>query len=556
VEVSNNDNGLRRIVFALEEMENLEIDGQGARFVMHGRIIPFHLQRCAHINLHNFSIDWHKPFYFQAQVVAVHPEENAFDLEVHDECDYEIVADELIFLEKPGQAVRPWKQWAHPVRRDYGWEQSIDWNIWYDPATLAPAYRYTESLLRSYNEQLKKRYRADEVAPNTVRIYDAAQSLPKVGWVLVVKGRKQSNRVAPAIHVSQCRDVHVHNVTVHHANGMGFIAERSEGVHLKNFNVTLPPNSGRMVTTTTDATHFVDCRGLITLDHCQFENMLDDAANFHGIYVEIVAAVDDHTIGVNRMHGQQVGFDFARPGDTLRLSSSKSMQPYAMLEVAAVCEINEEYMEIRFREALKDRLRPDSVADNMSWEADVRMTNCHVRRNRARSILISTGGDVLIEHNTFESCDWVAVLFAGDAQFWYESGPVRNVIIRNNHFKDMGVAVGGAPLLHFAPQLSYDQVSEDYYYHQNIVFENNTCEVFDRNLVNLFSVENFVFRGNTIRVSENYPLSKANKPAFNVSRSRKIRIEDNDFQFPEPATLKADEHSTDIAMAANRGFKR
>lgn len=554
VTVSNNDNGLRRIAFPLEGFDNFEVDGQGSRFIMHGRIIPFDVFRSQRITLRNFSIDWNKPFYFQAQVIALHPDENAFDLKVFEECDYQIVANELIFLEKPGKAVRTWKQWAQPVRRDFGWEQNIDWNIWYDPATMAPAYHYTRSRVKSYNEDLDKRYHAKELQRGVVRIFDVVEALPEIGWVLVVKGRKEANRVAQAIHVSETSNFRAENIDIYHANGMGFIAERSENVTLEDFNVILPPSSGRMVSTTADATHFVNCRGLISLNNCLFENMLDDASNFHGIYTDVAELVDDYTIGVNRMHGQQVGFNFAQRSDKIRLSESMSMKPYATLEVAAVQEFNEEYMEIRFTEKVADILRPDSVADNVSWQAAVRMTNCQVRRNRARSILISTAGDVLLEHNVFQTCDWVALQFAGDARFWYESGPVRNVVIRNNRFKNLGVAVGGGPLMVFVPRVQYE-AEPTHYYHQNIVFENNDCEVFGQNLASLFSVENLVFRGNTVTLSDDYPLSEKDAASFTMRYCKNIRIENNDFRLMNPATVNTGKFCSDIHIADNKGME-
>ena len=554
LKVSNNDNGLRRIAFDLEGFKDFEIDGQGSKFIMHGRIVGFEVFKTEKVTLRNFSIDWKKPFYFQAEVIAVNADENSFDMKVFKECDYEILADELIFVEKAGKAVRPWKRWAQPVRRDFGWEQSIDWNIWYDSKTMAPAYKYTHSILRSYNEKLKKRYHAKEVKPGVVRVFDATNVLPKVGWVLVVKGRKEANRVAQAIHVSESKDFHAENIDIYHANGMGFIAERSENISLEDFNVILPPNSGRMVTTTADATHFVNCRGMVSLNNCMFENMLDDAANFHGIYTNIEGMVDDYTIGVNRMHGQQVGFNFAQKGDKVRLCESKNIKPYATLEVASVQEINEEYMEIRFTEKVSDVLRPSSVADNISWEADVRMTNCTVRRNRARSILISTAGDVLLEKNLFQNCDWVALQFAGDATFWYESGPVRNVVIRNNRFKNLGVAVGGGPLIHFVPRLKFDG-KPTHYYHQNVVFENNTCEVIGFSLANLFSVENFVFKGNTVKISGDYPMSEK-KNSFNIRYSKDVRIEDNDFQLGLPVSVHKDKHSKNIVIKGHKGLTK
>ena len=155
--------------------------------------------------------------------------------------------------------------------------------------------------MRSFNEKLNKRYHAEEIEPGLVCIFDAANSLPEIGWTLVVNGRKDKNRLSTAIHLFQNKNVLLENINIYHAGGMGLIAERTENISLSNFNVVLPPSSERMVTTTADATHFVNCKGLISIDKCHFENMLDDASNFHGIYTKVEDLVNNNTIGVRRM---------------------------------------------------------------------------------------------------------------------------------------------------------------------------------------------------------------------------------------------------------------
>ncbi len=550
--VSNNDNGMKRILFPLKGMKNFELDGQGSRFIMNGHMVAIDVDHCEDIKLTNFSIDWNKPFYFQGEVTAVHPGTNAFDLEVFEECDYEIVADELIFLEKANKAIRPWRQWAYPVEDEYGWEQNIDWNIWYDSGTKAPAYNHGASLLRSYNEEKGVRYHVKEIAPGMLRIFDATSVLPEVGWVLVVKGRKDKNRLSPAIHLFQSKDVKLEKVNVHHAGGMGLIGERCENVSLVEFNVVLPPNSERMVTTTADATHFVNCKGLLSYDSCRFENMLDDAGNFHGIYTRVDGLVDDYTIGVRRMHGQQLGFRFAAAGDSIRLSDSKPMKPYATLRVAEVNELNEEYMTLRFEKKVSDLLRPRSVADNVSWQADVDFRNSTVRRNRARTLLISTKGDVLIENNHFSTCTHFSLLFEGDATYWHESGPVENVVIRNNHFKNFGLASGNAQILRFSPRVTYDG-APSHYYHQNIVFEGNTCEVMSRSLVYTHSVKNLVIKNNIFLPGKDYPLSSTGTPVFEFNNSAGVKITGNRYLWDNAADVKTDRYSS-VVLEGNKGI--
>lgn len=551
--VSNNDNGMKRILFPLEGMKNFEIDGQGSEFIMHSQMVALDVAHCENIKLSNFAIDWNKPFYFQGEVVAIDQKRNSFDLKVHKECDYEIVAHELLFVEKAKKAIRTWKRWSIPLEDDYGWEQNIDWNIWYDSKTKAPAYGHEWSILKSYNEEKGVRYHAEELQPGLIRIYDAAKVLPKKGWVLVVKGRKERNRRSPAIHLFHNKNTRLENVNVYHAGGMGLIGERCENVSLKNFNVILPPNSKRMVTTTADATHFVNCKGLLSYDGCTFENMLDDAGNFHGIYTKVVDLLDDYTIGVRRMHGQQTGFQFAEPGDSIRLSDSRPMQPYATFKVTKTTDYNEDYMTLRFDRKVSDVFQPNSVADNISWQANVDFRNSTVRQNRARTLLISTQGDVLIENNDFSTCTGFSLLFEGDATYWHESGPVKNVVIRDNNFKDFGLVNGNCQVLRFTPRVTYDG-KPTHYYHKNIYFENNTCEVSSRVLVFANSVENLVIKGNTIIPSKDYPLSASEAPVFEFINSKDISIKDNTYAWERPADIKTDSY-TRVNVKNNKGFK-
>lgn len=551
--VSNNDNGMKRILFPLEGMSNFEIDGQGSSFIMNGQMVAIDVDHCADITLKNFSIDWKKPFYFQGEVVAFDEASSSFDLRVHDECDYEIIAHELLFLEKPKKAIRTWQRWSVPVEDDYGWEQNIDWNIWYDSKTKAPAYNHGESILRSFNEEKDVRYHVEELEPGLLRIYNATNVLPKVGWVLVVKGRKDKTRISPAIHLFHDKNVTLENINVHHSGGMGLIGERCENVTLKSFNVVLPPNSNRMVSTSADATHFVNCKGLLSYDNCIFENMLDDAGNFHGVYTKVVDLVDDYTIGVRRMHGQQTGFQFAEAGDSIRLSDSRPMKPYATLKVVKVLDRNEDYMLVTFDQKVNEILHPNSVADNVSWQADVHFRNSIVRQNRARTILVSTQGDVLIENNHFSTCSSASMLFEGDATYWHESGPVSNVIIRNNVFENFGLASRGSQILRFTPRVTYDG-APSHYYHKNVYFEDNVCEVFNRSFVYANSVENLVIKGNTIKESKDFPLSNTKGTVFEFVNSKDVRIEDNDYQWSEKAVIVKDEY-TNVIVKGNKGVK-
>ena len=164
----------------------------------------------------------------------------------------------------------------------------------------------------------------EEIEKDVLRFYDAAPLLPKKDWVLIVKGKKSLNRTSPAIHVLNSKDFSIENVTVHHAGGMGFIAERTENVKLESFNVRLPEGSQRMVTTTADATHFVNCRGKVELANCLFENQLDDPSNIHGIYFPIHKVMADNKLLIKLGHVEQWGVTPGFVGDEIGIIDNKT----------------------------------------------------------------------------------------------------------------------------------------------------------------------------------------------------------------------------------------
>ena len=554
--VPNNDDGKKRIVFMLDGFKNFEIDGQGTEFICHDHMLPFDLNESQNITIKNLSIDWDMPFFFQAQVVAVHPDLNAFDLKVMDGCKYEIQGDQLIFSNKKTEKTKGWYSMAPPAQKDVIWEQNINWNIWFDPITKAPAFN-VEGLgrLSAWNFKLNLPATAKELSPNLVRLTNAANQFPKIGWVLIIKGKLTKNRLSPAINIANCKNINLENINVHHSAGIALIATRTENISLDRYNVILPPNSERMVTSTADATHFVNCKGLIKFDNCIMENMLDDATNVHGVYCNVESLVDDYTLGLVRGHSQQQGYVFAQKGDKIQLVDRRNLKPYADLTVASVKNINEYYFEVAFDQKVNEILHEESTADNISWQPDVEMRNCIIRQNRSRGILISTAGNVLIESNKFIRSSYAGVMGAGDASYWYESGPVKNLVIRNNLFEDLGVGPGSAPILTVCPEIDITKDST-WYYHKNIVFEGNTIITFSKILVQAKSIENFLFKNNTIQRSTDYPvIEDKNAPAFVFEGCKGVVIEDNDYNWGGMASIKVDGMTKDLISNNNRNIE-
>ncbi len=98
---------------------------------------------------------------------------------------------------------------------------------------------------------------------------------------------------------------------------MGVIAQRSRNLSLRSIMVSPPPGGRRIVSTTADATHFVNCTGTIEIVNCLFEQQKDDATNIHGLSAKITRILAPDQFEITMVHPQQAGIDFIKPGTRL-----------------------------------------------------------------------------------------------------------------------------------------------------------------------------------------------------------------------------------------------
>ena len=121
---------------------------------------------------------------------------------------------------------------------------------------------------------------------------------------------------------------------------MGILGQLTHNIAVDNCKVT--PSHGRMLSTTADATHFVNCTGYIKLTNNLFENQKDDATNIHGIYAQVVKIISDTEVLIQLKHRQQHGFDFLQPGVTVEFVTGRSLITYSEATVRESIRLNKE----------------------------------------------------------------------------------------------------------------------------------------------------------------------------------------------------------------------
>lgn len=70
--ISNHDQANpKKVGLALEDLQSVTLEGNGAKFIFHGQMIPLSLLRSTNCTLRDFSIDFENPHIAQVQIVKM-----------------------------------------------------------------------------------------------------------------------------------------------------------------------------------------------------------------------------------------------------------------------------------------------------------------------------------------------------------------------------------------------------------------------------------------------------------------------------------------------------
>lgn len=528
--ISNNDSGIKKVAFHINGYSSIEIDGGNSSFIFHGQMVPLHISQSRNVSLHHFTIDWDTPFVFEGLVVNNNPAAKSFDLKISNLVKYTISNNLLQFC-------------------GYDWSSNLGENIVYNVESKRP-YFYTSKYEHDWR---KRNLTAKDLGNRTVRLSGTTAEVPPIGSLYVDKGPHGLNRLSPAIFLDQSQNVSVSSINIYHSGAMALIAQKTNKITLYKFNVILAPGNGQMISASADATHFVNCRGEILIDSCRFENMLDDATNVHGTYQVVDSIIDYSRVALSPGHFQQNGFSLFSVGDSIGLVDRLSLKTVAVSTVKKYKVVNDTYFLLETNSPLIcENIAHRYVVENLSWKASLTMRNCIVKQNRARAVLVSTTKSVLIENNYFSSM-MAGIRICGDANYWFESGEVNQVIIRRNKFEDIGIG-GHSPqaVLQIDPILRKDY-RKGIYFHRNIVFEKNVIKTFDPLIVYALSVDGLSIKNNEIVCTQKYKPIFSDLSQFDIHHCNHVLIQDNVYKGPFFATVAIDEVEN-MKIGSQKGF--
>ncbi len=495
--ISNHDQVNPKYVgIALEGRNNMTIDGGGADFIFHGRMLPVALIESDSCSLKNFSIDFEQPHIVQVTIVDNDTVNGIISYRPEPWVKYEVI-DSVFTVSGEG--------WSHEPCA----------GIAFEPETKHMVYRTSDFSVGTRG--------AVESAPGVIT---APWNNPRLvaGTKVVMR---TYGRPCPGIFIADDRDINIENVKVHYAEGMGLLAQMSENITLEKFSVCLRGDDDpRYFTTQADATHFSACKGEIVSVGGLYEGMMDDAINVHGTYLKIKNKLDSVTVVGQYMHHQAYGFRWGEPGDSVQFIASQTMElvgdkntiaaisPYDCTETAGAKEFK-----ITFSSPLPQSLNPDSASfgiENLEWTPSVLFADNVVRNNRARGALFSTPRRVVAENNLFDHTSGTAILLCGDCNGWFETGACRDVVIRGNKFINAltNMFQFTNAVISIYPEIP-DLDSQKKYFHSGITITGNEFDTFDIPLLYAKSVDGLVFKDNVVKHNDKYkPFHWNNQPVL------------------------------------------
>jgi len=493
---TENDTGskVKNIALWLENLDNVTIDGSGSRFVLHGKMISFAMQNCRNITLKNFSVDYERPTMSELTIRLY--SENKVKADIHPDSRYVIEEGKLVFT---GEGWRPWSYHA----------------ILFTPDKDLMKYSTFEPFAKAD---------AVETAPFRVEFSGDFSKTPfKAGDVLTVRDPYRDNCGA---FINRSSNIRLENLQMNYMHGLGIVSQFSENITLFKVDAVPAKNSGRVVSCFADCFHFSGCKGYISIDSCLTSGSHDDPINVHGTHLQIVEKLSGNMIRVRFMHHQTYGFEAFIPGDSIAFIQPQSLLEKGTATVRSARLLNPREMELTLNETIPETILAGMCIENVTWTPSVEIRNCRFERTNTRGILLTTRRNILVENNTFYHTGMSAILIADDAASWFESGMVKNVMIRGNHFIDCGYNNGGA-VIAVEPENTVIDLKNPV--HRNIRIENNFFECYDYPVLHAKSVKGLSFSGNKIMHSHTLNPVSGNKFTLNLNGCSEVTIQDNNF---------------------------
>ena len=486
---ADQNNKMKKIGIFLEDMDHVTVDGNNSLFMFHGKMTIFATIGCEDVEFKNFAVDFQVPTVIDMTVESV--EGNTATMYIPECYNYEVAGTTIKWYSdvSPYTGQRYWSisdlSGYHTQREDT--VQGIKFGAGNGNAAL----KGVASIEDLGNHRVKITYnsKAGEVQNGM-----CFQSRPTV-------------RDHAGTFFWKSKDIKMTSLDIQFLHGFGMVGQHSENITMEDVDFEAPKESGRTTAGYADFVQMSGCKGAININNCTFAGPHDDPINIHGTFNTVTSISSDRrTITVQYNHHETAGFPNFFEGDEIEFMTKGNMITVEN-SVRTVTKVDgpdgmggnmgEGSGSLTTIKLTLDKAIPadvqvnQHVVENITYTPAVNISNCEFKEVPTRGILVTTRKPIVIENNTFDGMSMAGIYISDDAQGWYESGPVRDVTIRNNTFTR-----GNAQAIFIEP--TNPTVSTEKTVHSNIKIKGNTFFTYNKRVLDAKSVDNLTFKNNKI----------------------------------------------------------
>ena len=492
---NDNPDELKAIFIYLKNTKNIHIEGDKSTFFMRGKMIEVCVDHCENISFNGIHLDYQRPTVSEFTIQNI--TDRYADIKIHKDSTYKIINDKLTWVGE-------------------GWEHA--------PGGSGQRLLPKENIVRRGKCPLNKIVRFEELKPFHIRLHwknDNPGFLNGVTYQV-----RQYKRDCVGILHQYSKNIVWKNSGFHFLHGMGVVSQFTENLTFRNMQMAPRKESGRTCSAWADILHFSGCRGQINVFNVFFSGANDDAINNHGTHLRIMKRVSDHQIKVRYMHHQTYGFMQYREGDQIEFIRTKYMTPYASNTIVDVKQLNNKEFLITLKEKAPTQIEGFDVIENTTWTAALHVKNCTVERIPTRGFLITTRQKVIIEDTLFWA-PMVGILCEDDARGWYESGYIRDMLVKNCTFLNCGIV--------FSPKAKeYNEEGV----HKNITITKNCFITSGKRILSARYTDNITVNDNQIITTDKKLLSSGLATLIDHAKCKQVKIENNNIKYvKEPPEL-------------------
>ena len=465
---AENPDPTKHIGLLFKNLHNVTLDGNGATIVTHGEMTSLVIDSCENITFKNFTLRSADPSVVEIKILE--KDDKSFSFEIVPPSEFAIEEGRFYFK---GEG------W---IFGDGGYLTNL--------SQYAQVYYPDRNVTKRCPYPLKNYNKVEKIGERVIRM--EFDKVPDVNSGEIYQLRHGIRNEAAGF-INRSKNITLENIDFNFLGNFGIVGQFSENLTYTNLKCQPAIDSERTNAGFADFIQMSSCKGKIIIKNSRFEGSQDDPINIHGTYLTVINSDSPNRITARYSHGQTYGFDPFIEGDEIEIINRHSLNPIDQTtrHITKIEKIDDYNYKLELDRAIPDLPGGYSYEDlgveNITWTPEVEIRNNYFARTPTRGILITTRGKSIIENNTFFRIPMASILISDDARNWYESGPVKDLTIRNNIFIECN-----NPVINISPEIEkFDQPV-----HKNILIEGNRFIGASDNFLKISATDNVTIRNN------------------------------------------------------------